>query len=132
MPLCAPAGRRLAYSRAHGGGPAGDTEPWVGRLRGGSLSVLPIAVRHRGHRAYIGPVPGPSEGDSQRWRAHTEDADGCMVEQVDGSLHDLVLWARERTGWVLVLPANGERDVMRWAGTEPKPADVPQFWDETL
>ena len=90
-----------------------------------------MAVSRRGHRAYIGPVPCPTQGDSERWRAHTEGPDGRMVERVDGALDDLVAWARERTGWVLVLPANGGPDVMRWAGTDPKPEDVPQFWDET-
>lgn len=97
----------------------------AGRSQGG------VPVSHRGHRAYIGPVPSPTEGDPELWRADTEAADGRMVERVDGPLDDRVTWARKRSGWVPVLPADSEPDVMRCAGTDPRPDDVPQFWDKT-
>ena len=67
-----------------------DGELRADGLRRGLLSGLRVPVSHRGYRAYIGPVPGPAEGDPDRWRAHTEAPDGRMVERVDGPLDDLV------------------------------------------
>ena len=70
-------------------------------------------------RAYIGPTPGPGP---TIWRAHHEDTTGRMTEVIDGdTLDDLIGWARERTGWVLVIDTDG---TFRWAGTDPRPADI--------
>lgn len=81
-------------------------------------------------RAYVGEISSASVDEPGLWRAHIENADGEVLDSIDGALRDLVTWARARTGWVLVLPAVGDDDVLRWAGSDPKPDDVPYYWTE--
>jgi hypothetical protein len=74
-------------------------------------------------RAYIGRANAP--GPVTWWDGHIEDRTRDRVEQREGTLEELVRWARERTGWVLIL-----EDPLYWAGTDPKPDDVPLYWHQ--
>jgi len=77
-------------------------------------------------RAYVGRTGDPADG---RWAAHTEDdtlTGPPLVERTEwGTAGEAVGWAREQTGWVLVVDGP-----LRWAGTDPKPDDVPETWEE--
>lgn len=76
-------------------------------------------------RVYIGTIPD-EHGNLTLWRAHHEGPDGRMTESIDGDTpEDLVGWARQRTGWVLLADAAG---TFWWAGTDPRPADVERDW----
>lgn len=99
-----------------------DGEPRPDGLRHDEVADLPVEVR-----AYVGPAAGPPEEVAGRWVGHIEKMSGNRVLDsgpwFEGSAEEVVAWARERTGWVLVVI-----DPLQWAGTDPKPDDVPLRW----
>ena len=54
--------------------------------------------------AFVGLVAGSPEDATDRWYAHVEmNYPVGMIERSDeGTLEEMVAWARQRTGWVLI------------------------------
>lgn len=99
-----------------------DGGPRPDGLQDGAKPSLPVEVK-----AYVGPTAGPPEEVAGRWVGHVEKTSGNKILEMgpwfEGSPEEVVAWARERTGWVLVV-----LDPLQWAGTDPKPDDVPLRW----
>jgi hypothetical protein len=77
-------------------------------------------------RAYVGLAPGPRDPG---WHAHVEDEYGAMVSQIHAdTAAEAVAWARAQCpAWVMVVDWRGD---FFWAGTDPRPEDIPFDWDE--
>jgi hypothetical protein len=85
---------------------------------------MPVAVK-RNLRAFI----ARQEAARGLYSAHIEDRNdrSRIVASRDGELAELIAWARERTGWVLVV-----EEPMMWAGSDPAPhhPDIKRIWPE--
>ncbi|WP_020145605.1 hypothetical protein [Terracoccus sp. 273MFTsu3.1] len=80
------------------------------------ISLAPVAAK-----AYVAWV-----GDGERWSAHVErsEDDPTGESSEHDTAADAVVWARERTDWVLVVT-----EPLLWAGApEKQPSDVDQIW----